>query len=206
MPKIHEYEYRFDLVLEAEHENCLNWELYRELCRSAGDQLPQAWLNLNPEEKAAFREHCFIDLLQKKRPIWPVPLFFGAREDIDNQTGEKFFSPEVVPINLELIIHWDQSDSQLLKGINKFFAGWLEQQRINNPNARHFKKKPERGRRKNVVQWLARLAVWRLHTLGGLNDQEIEVKLRELLRSLKVHGLSGNLSRWCADIEKILRK
>lgn len=206
MPEIHECEYRFDFVLDADRENCLNWEVYRELCRCARDQLPEPWLKLNPEEKAGFRERCFIDLLQKKRPISPVPLYFGGKEDVDSKTGERFFSPEVVPINFELFMQWDQSDSQLLKSINKFFAGWLEQQRINNPNARHFKKKPERGRRKNVVQWLARLAVWRLHKLGGLNDQEIEVKLRELLRALKVHGLSGNLSRWCADIEKILRK
>jgi hypothetical protein len=206
MPEIHECEYRFDLVLDAERENCLNWELYRELCRCAENKLPKPWLKLNPNEKAKFRECCFIDLLQKKLPIWPVPPIFGQKEDVDSQTGEKFVSPEVVPINFELLIQWDQSDSQLLEGINEFFAEWLERQRNTNANARHFKKKPERGRRKNVVQWLARLAVWRLHKLGGLNDQEIEVKLRELLRVLKVHGLSGNLSRWCTDIEKILRK
>ena len=46
-----EAEYRFDRVPKPERENCLNWELHREICRGYGQEIPQPWLEMTEKEK-----------------------------------------------------------------------------------------------------------------------------------------------------------
>jgi len=203
-----EEEYRCESlakVAKAEQENCLNWELHRELCHRDGRELPKPWRLLEPQDQANFRDTCHIDLLGKDQPISAVPAIFASWVEVDSKTGEKCYSAEVVTISLELLMRWDRTDTALLKGIENYFGTWIKEQRKTNSNARYYKGKPDRGRRKTALQWLARLAVWRLRKFRNLNDLKIEIELKELFDAMKIKGLAGNLSRWCTEIGEILR-
>ena len=148
---------------------CANWEVWRESCRRDGRPIESAWLELNAKQKARAKKSCPVVWFGCPRlAVFDEPVF-GATDEV--MGGKKLVSAEFV----ELGIHWDTTDKEIRDG----FALWLKKQRLQNPNARHFRKTG--GNRINPMSVLVSIAMLRADA-AGLSREDAKRGLLELIK------------------------
>lgn len=130
-------------------------------------------------------------------PEAPENRLVGGKSDLVG--GEKVTSFEV----LEIGIHWDASDKQIIEG----FKMWLMGQRQKNANARFFKAKGAgRGKRVSAVSVLMALAMLRARD-NGLSREETETALLALGKRAACRSRLGPkyYAEAISDAEEIFR-
>lgn len=184
---IPEWEYRFDRVPAAEHEDCFNYELEREMQRKRTGRAGAAWFKLTTDQKRAFRSRSRIDFFGDTPPVTP------RSEFLTSATQELVQLPPVV-------IDWSYEDNDIVRSQSEQFQNWIKQHRTMNPTVG----RSPHGRSRTPLTLLTRLAAWRLDRTGRFSTDEIEDHLRVLLDAQEITSINRNLRLWCADIERIL--
>jgi hypothetical protein len=101
------------------------------------------------------------------------------------------------------LIDWSYSNGTILKSLTEFLRIWLKQRRSEG-KASLTRIRSRKGKPKEASILLARLAAWRLAKASHLSANEVEDRLKPLLKKNGIVGLQGSLGRWCAEIEWIV--
>jgi hypothetical protein len=124
-------------------------------------------------------------------------------------------------------VNWESSDPQIIDGFKAEIAKWLKGQRQNNPNAKRFIGKADRGAPKKPLSALLKLATWRLERRYGIVLPEIEKRLSRILwlldfaadvsaeerqkkmdqweREGRVASLLGNKTKYVREMDALLQ-